>query len=373
MTICLKNTQKTESVYLNAQAADAAALQVVADACIRCGSCARECGFLQNHGTPGQIAVEHLTAGQNHFATAFSCSLCRLCSQICPKRLPVAEMFLDLRRQAVLQGGGKYKEHRRILGYEALGNSALFTDYLLPANCTTVFFPGCTLPGVRSEQTWQLFLLLQKHIPDLGIVFDCCNKPSHDLGFQGRFEKRLQPKVERLQSHGVTKIITACPSCYQIFQQYAEELEVATVYTYLVGRIPRSKAECATEYTLHDACTVRFEPEIHKAVRELVLAKGIKISEMVHSRAATLCCGEGGSAACIGGGSASDWRGKRVAEAGGLPILTFCAGCTLRLKSANAHHLLDLLFGSLPSTGVSYLNRLLLKRKIAGYLRKICK
>ncbi|NOR23717.1 MAG: (Fe-S)-binding protein [Desulforhopalus sp.] len=372
MTICIKHQQNLGIENAGRRSTNAAAMHLVADECARCGSCVQECGFLQCHGTPGQIAEEHLSGSKEHFDTAFSCSLCHLCTQICPKRLPIAEMFLTIRRKAVLNGQGRYKEHRRILGYEKFGNSAPFTGYLLPVSCTTVFFPGCSLPGIRPEQTYQLFLLLQENIANLGIVFDCCNKPSHDLGFHKRFEKRFQPKLERLRSQGITKIITGCPSCFQIFQQYGKGLEVTTAYTHLVGHIQQSDTACDTKFTIHDACTVRFEPEIQQAVRELVRARGIKISEMPHNREATLCCGEGGAAS-------SDWKEKRLAEANGLPLLTFCAGCTMSLNSGTTSHLVDLLFEP-PDTMLSptkpicslftYVNRLLLKRKIAKHLQK---
>lgn len=379
MTTCLKHQQKIGIKNAGRGSINAAAMHLVADECVRCGSCVQECGFLQCHGTPGQIAKEHLSGSKAHFNTAFSCSLCHLCTQICPKRLPIAEMFLAIRRKAVLNGRGRFKEHRRVLGYEKLGNSAPFTGYLLPANCTTVFFPGCSLPGIRPEQTYQLFLLLQENIADLGIVFDCCNKPSHDLGFHRRFEKRFQPKLERLRSQGITKVIIGCPSCFQIFQQFGKGLEVTTAYTHLVGHIQQIDTGCDIKYTIHDACTVRFEPEIQQAVREIVRARGIKISEMAHNREATLCCGEGGSACCIGGGSSSDWKGKRLVEANGLPLLTFCAGCTLSLNSGTTSHLVDLLFAPpdkmlSPSKPICslliFFNRLLLKRKIAKHLQK---
>lgn len=379
MTICVIHQKHIGIENVGRESMNAAAIYLVADECTRCGSCARECGFLQGHGTPGQIAEEHLSGRKSHFDTAFSCSLCRLCTPICSKRLPVVEMFLTLRRQAVLNGRGRYKEHRRILGYETLGNSPPFKGYLLPANCTTVFFPGCTLAGIRPKQTYQLFLLLQESIATLGIVFDCCNKPSHDLGFHARFEKRFLPKIECFRSRGITKVITCCPSCFQIFQQYGKGLEVTTAYTHLEGHIQKKDTESDTKYTIHDACTVRFEPEIQKAVREIVRSRGIKISEMPHNRETTLCCGEGGSAYCLGGDSDSGWRGKRLAEANGLPILTYCAGCTMSLNSGTTIHLVDLLFApsdKMLSPGkpirplFTYVNRLLLKRKIAKHLQQ---
>ncbi|MGB3212742.1 MAG: (Fe-S)-binding protein [Desulforhopalus sp.] len=377
MTVCVKNLNK-ERNQNPVDRVSPIAIDLVAKECVRCESCMQECGFLQHNGTPGQIAADHLSRKKTHFDTAYSCSICRLCTHKCPKGLPVAEMFLALRRRAVLNGQGRYKEHRGLLLYEWLGNSRLFNGYLLPDNCTTVFFPGCTLPGILPEQTYRLFALLRKKYPELGIVFDCCNKPSHDLGFQDRFESRLQRRLERLRSRGVTRIITACPSCFQIFNRYGECFEVTTAYTHLECSRQHRSIGIERKYTLHDPCTVRFEPEIQRAVRQIIRSKGIEISEMPHNQEATICCGEGGSARCIRGGSASDWSRKRKAEVNGLPLLTFCAGCTLSLKTGTTIHVIDLLFDSPNEKSSStqsipapftYFNRLLLKMKIAKDLR----
>ena len=54
----------------------------------------------------------------------------------------------------------------------------IFSYYALPEGCNTVFFPGCTLSGTRSEKVILTYQRLKKSIPSLGIVLDCCTKPS---------------------------------------------------------------------------------------------------------------------------------------------------------------------------------------------------
>lgn len=311
--------------------------------CDECGRCLGECAFLQRRGTPGRIAGRYLAGSSELLPAAFSCSLCGLCEERCPKGLPMAGMFLELRRRAVREGRGRFKEHLPLLWFEALGGSPLLAGYFLPVGCTTVLFPGCALPGIRPRETYRLFRLLQKRMPKLGLVFDCCNKPSHDLGLENRFMGKISKKIRLMQDRGVKKVITACPSCLQIFRRYGEGLEAEAVYTrlteYEFGRLDSS----GLRYTLHDPCTVRFDPDIHLAVRQLTASMGLPLTEMEHSRATTFCCGEGGAAMCPDGGRDLGWRGKRLAEAGDQSLVTYCAGCTSSLASGCTYHLLDLL------------------------------
>lgn len=381
MNVRVKDPQPETRSASAADHSPARSIDLISRNCTLCGECLRECAFLRRHGMPGRIADQWLEGDDSHLTTAFACSLCRLCTQTCPHGLPMAEMFLDLRRTAVARGQGRFRRHRALLGYETIGSSPLLTGCFLPAGCTTVFFPGCSLPGIRSRQTFQLFLLLRQRIPSLGMVLDCCNKPSHDLGFHQQFMANFSSKVDRLRAGGVEKVITACPSCYQVFRQYGQGLETTTIYSHLMqsGAVKSTPSDC--RYTIHDPCTLRFDPHIHQAVRQLVLSLGIKLTEMEHNRTTTICCGEGGAACHMPGGNHAGWQGQRLAEAGDASLLTYCAGCTVALASPRTGHLLDVLLppagegpGKVPDIAGApwtYLHRLFLKLKLVRYFRNI--
>lgn len=339
---------------------------------------------MQDNGFPGEIGTEYLEGKGRHLHAAYSCSLCKLCTARCPKKLPVAEMFLQFRRIAVERGEGRFKEHLPLRFFEKLGSSPVFSKTLLPAGCTAVFFPGCTLPAIRPRQTLKLFHALSQKNATLGILLDCCNKPSHDLGEQKDFLKRFSRKVALLQQKGIRRIITACPSCLQIFRRYGEGLEVSFAYTELevdAGRVERchdSKEKITTlppqSYTIHDPCTVRFDVEMHQSVRRFARTRDKNITEMEHNGQHTLCCGEGAGSACFADSPAHTWTRRRTAEAGSRRVLSYCAGCTIRLKSCKTQHLLDILFPSSRDCArrarpfFTYLNRLRFKRWITAWL-----
>jgi len=157
-------------------------IATTASICTNCGKCVQECAFLKKHGTPGQIAESFNASDPKLHSRPFECSLCGLCTTVCPEKLELEGLFLEMRREAVGRGSGEFSEHKPLLTYERIGTSRRFTLYRLPQGCKTIFFPGCSLSGTRPEGVKKIFARLQQIDPAMGIVFDCCLKPSHTLG-----------------------------------------------------------------------------------------------------------------------------------------------------------------------------------------------
>jgi Fe-S oxidoreductase len=343
--------------------------------CTRCQACVSHCAFLQKNGMPGDIAAS-LLAGKAQF-DPFECSLCNLCTAVCPADIDPGIFFLEQRRQLVEHDQLSLKPYATILNYERRGRSPLFCWYGLPTGCDTVFFPGCTLPGTRPEATWWLYQQLSAHIPHLGIILDCCHKPSHDLGRQPFFVDQFRAISTRLVSAGVRQIIVACPNCFKVFQEYADGLTVRTAWEFLAESSPDVHLAALTksQVTVHDPCPLRHHEQTQLAVRSLISNQGLKIREMRHSRKRTLCCGEGGSVGFITPELAGQWGEIRRQEAGDDPVITYCAGCANFLSRAGMKtiHLVDLLTNpakalagktSASRAPWTYVNRIRLKRRL---------
>ncbi|MCF8030713.1 MAG: VTT domain-containing protein [Desulfohalobiaceae bacterium] len=352
-------------------------LAQIAENCTLCGACRKQCSFLQKYGLPGEMAAaiqEKGSAKAIETARAFECSLCGLCSEQCPEGLRVQDMFLAMRREEAMSGALDEKRYAAILGYERRGNSRAFTWYGLPQGCDTVFFPGCSLPGSRSEATFRLYEHLAQTIPNLGVVLDCCNKPSHDLGRQNHFQTMFCEMREWLLGQGVKRILVACPNCFKIFQEYGQAFQVSSVWEVIDGndRLPAPETTSG-EITIHDPCPLRLEDSQHAAVRSIVAQYGLEIHEMRHKARKTLCCGEGGAVGFVNPQLAQEWAERRTEEADGRQILTYCAGCAGFLnRKAHVHHLADLLLwpektlnGAVKTARApfTYLHRLALKRR----------
>jgi len=341
------------------------------DLCTDCGACRRNCAFLQNYGTPKQIVDSLAELGTE---IAFSCSLCGLCDAQCPAQLNIKDLFLQLRRATVDAKPQQLEKFRGLRTYETLGMSDMFSCYALPENCQSIFFPGCALSGNLPQQTWNLYRYLQQQLPTLGLVLDCCTKPSHDLGDQNRFASKFSQLTTNLQHCGITTVFTACPNCYQVFSTYAPQFKLLSVYQQLAHVGAPANGFNNSTITVHDPCVNRFEPQIHQAIRTLLSDNGFVIEEMSNHGAKTFCCGEGGCVMATKPEFADSWRQQRVRQNKHHLITTYCAGCVEFLRPQTPTvHIIELLFDpqkalNAPSANAGslqrYFNRLKLKRRL---------
>ena len=339
--------------------------------CTNCGDCVRECAFLKKHGMPKAIADSFDVTNPASLTRSFECSLCGLCSLTCPEGLDLDGLFLEMRREAVDRGFGDYKEHAPLVTYERLGTSRRFSLYQLPLGCTTIFFPGCSLSGTRPDGVNKVFAELHKVDPNVGIVFDCCLKPSHILGREQYVGAMFAEMNGWLVQQGVQEVLVACPNCQAMFDTFGSGLRVRTVWESLAESGVQLEEATGT-VTVHDPCVIRNSQPVHQAVRELLIRQGLTVEEMPHSGQNTVCCGKGGAVDMLNPELASSWGALRKKEADGRRIITYCAGCVQSLGGHTpTNHLVDVLFapdqtlaGKKKGAGapVTYLNRLLLKR-----------
>ena len=349
-------------------------LDTISEKCINCKLCQKECAFLRKYGKPKEIADSYAPSDKTHQGMPFECSLCQLCAAVCPVKVNPAQMFLEMRRESVKNGNGDYPEHAVILGYEKRGTSKRFSIYTFPKGCDTVFFPGCALPGTHPDKVIKLYEHLRKKLPNLGMVLDCCTKPSHDLGKDEHFQGMFQEMKRYLVDSGIRNVLVACPSCYQVFKEYGDELSVKTVYELMMHSGLPDTGKTSGVVTIQDPCASRFEEPVHAAVRDLISEKGLTIEEMIHHGSKTLCCGEGGLVGFVAPELSKNWGSLRKKESDGRRIITYCAGCANLLGSLTpTSHVLDLLFEpeatmagtvKVSKTPFTYWNRLKLKKQL---------
>jgi len=279
----------------------------------------------------------------------------------------------------VRNGSGIHPEHRGLTEFEKSGTSKQLTWAGLPFGCNKVFFPGCTLSGSRPAAVRKVFEILQQQTPGIGIVLDCCSKPSHDLGRDNTFRSLFSELRSWLLDAGVEEVLTGCPGCQQLFEQYGAGLKVRSIYEALLesrNLIPRY--DLPTPVKLHDPCTARFATATRQAVRELAKLMGIEVQEMPHHGATTLCCGKGGAAHHYAPSIAGTWLERLKGEVGFKTVTTYCASCQDRFhKTFKTSHLLDFLIhpeqaakGDIkpPIPTLFHINRLRLKHYFRRHL-----
>ncbi len=357
-------------------------IEKVAEGCLNCTICVKECAFLQKHGVPGTICTDHRTGQISVKSPVFECNLCDLCSQLCPANLEISKAFIEIRKS--IQSGTQrlpitdsvHKRHKSICDYERRNSSTLFSLQLLPDDCHTIFFPGCTLAATRPKVTGKTYEFLQDIEPNCGIVLNCCGKPSHDLGLTDKFSHSFTTLCNSLKTQNIKRVITACPSCYMTFRTYAPELSTQTVYELLAGKnnLPPLLQNSLETCTIHDACVTRWSPQIHDSVRSLVAKTGLSTEEATHCREKSICCGEGGAATLLAPEITNNWKKIRKVESAGKRVITYCAGCSSTLgQDLQTTHLLDLIFdqkqalqGTEQQTKAPFssINKLLLKHQL---------
>jgi Fe-S oxidoreductase len=283
-------------------------------------------------------------------------------------------MFIEMRREAARRNKNILKNYSGLMAYEKVGTSKRYSWYSLPEGCDSVFFPGCTLSGTRPDTTFKLYQHLKKAISNIGIVLDCCTKPSHDLGRKEYFEAMLGEMKAWLMEKGIKHIYAACPNCYRVFKDYAQEFFIHSVYEHMAQKGTPAAINVSGSVTIHDPCVIRNENEIQGSVRTLLKQTGLDITEMSHSGIRTVCCGEGGTVRNKSPELAQNWISIRKNESKDHRVITYCAGCAGRLSGAMpAGHILDLMFD--PDAAMSgkekvsrspftYWNRLRLKKKL---------
>jgi Fe-S oxidoreductase len=284
-------------------------------------------------------------------------------------------MFLEMRRYAVAEGKIALTKQRQLLNFEKRSTSKRYSFYGLPVGCDTVLFPGCALAGSRPQRVLQMYDHVRDYYPNLGIILDCCTKPSHDLGRSNYFNAMFSEMQQYLVSHGIKTVLLACPSCHAVFSKYGGLLTARSVYDMLARESWQPEQKLSVPpVTVQDSCVARFETDMHKSVRKLILAQGVSFEEMKHHGKKTLCCGEGGGANFVAPELAGSWAVLRRREVESRRIITYCAGCANFLgEVAPTIHLLDLLFDPIAAMAgrikaakppFTYLNRLLLKWKL---------
>lgn len=339
-----------------------------AGSCTGCNICVKECAFLQRTGNP-----KELVSGTAD-CDPFECTLCGLCTAVCPVGIDPAAYFLALRQEVRAAKGADDPRHAPLIAYERKGTSRAFTFYGLPEQCDTVFFPGCALPGSRPGTVLGVYEKLKLTVPNLGIVLDCCLKPSHSLGRKDHFDASFREITDYLLAQGIKKVLVACPNCHRIFSEHGTDFTVETVYEAFAD-VAGAPPECGrTGVVIHDPCVSRELEPVQDAVRKLAARRGLQVEEMSHARRKTRCCGRGGGVNFLRPGTLEEAAAARSAEAGGRPIVTYCAACAETYRSkATTLHVLDLWLA--PETALAgkakvsrapmtYLNRLALKRRL---------
>lgn len=357
-----------------------------------CLACVKVCPYLEAYkGYPKKYAREiynNASIVQGHHAGHHaanlminSCSLCGLCTEICPGDFSMAALCLDARRDMVERRYMPPSAHEFALLDMQFSNSDRFflARHAEDRNMSRyLFFPGCQLSGTDPDKTAAVYHFLCSHFSEeTGLMLGCCGAPGHWAGNRAETEPVLTRVRENWDRLGKPTLIAACSSCLETIRAYLPEIETISLWEVLdTCDLPDNAFAPQKQMAIHDPCTTRHVPEIQAAARSLAGKLGISLQELALGREKTECCGFGGLMQNANPGMAKKQIEQRANESD-LDYLAYCAVCREQLRGSDKRcvHLIDFLFpekgdvdvATRPKIGISERreNRVKLKQKLS--------
>ena len=324
--------------------------------CLECGLCSQECELLKELDTsPKQLAERGVGALE-----AFSCALCGACEAACPEGLSPKALFDNGRRLAVASGEMNLEEYGFLMPDHAYNLMRVYRDFYgidyrdveVKGSAGICFFPGCTLMTYAPELTRAVYSQLQASCGCGGIISGCCGKPLSMLGLPERAENLTDSLLARLRKHEVREVIAACPGCYYELRKLLDSADIKCKTVYEAMDVPKVGSANGRRVTVHDSCPDRFEGRFGSQVRELIQHQGFFLTEMVHNRTNTKCCGSGGMISRFRPDLMEQMVEERLDEAaaaGAEAMVSYCMSCVAKFADAPgdfvSRHALSIMLG----------------------------
>lgn len=334
----------------------------VASQCLgeACGRCQRVCHLLKHYGLHPKTYFQK--ALQSHAIDAnvpYACNFCGDCKEACPKDLDLGMAFYALRLGLVDANKGRspLKTHAGVDRHQRLSFSNAFRAKGarpgIKQGVHYAFMPGCSLSAYSPLWVKKLGAHLSDALGPVTRLPMCCGKPTLDLGEVRRFEARYQKLQDEMDRHKVDRVITACQNCLKVVTAHSPQLQTLSLWTLLqeVG-LPKDRigigTGCELTFEVHDSCPTRENQTIIDAVRWILQTLGYRL---VQGTSPISCCGMGGMAAASDFALAKANMTEKANRIQADVAVVYCASCkeALSLGGKPTVHLLDLLFGDVPS------------------------
>ncbi|WP_425801492.1 heterodisulfide reductase-related iron-sulfur binding cluster [Desulfitobacterium sp. Sab5] len=255
----------------------------------------------------------------------WACTTCRSCEQQCPIFVEHVDKTIDMRRNLVLMESRFPSEAQ--LAFKNMENNGnpwgigwtSRADFLTGIGVQTIeenpeaeilYWPGCSgaYDARNQKVSAALVKLMQKanvNFAILGNEEKCCGDSARKLGNEYLFYSLATENIEVMNSHGVKKIVTQCPHCFNIlkneYPEFGGKYEVIHHTEYLnelvqSGRLQFNNISANDQKTItyHDSCYLGRYNEIYTQPRELLKVAGLEVREMAHNHEKSFCCGAGG-------------------------------------------------------------------------------
>ena len=261
----------------------------------------------------------------------WACTTCNACTRECPININHPSLIVDMRRYLVMEEASapgelktvfnnienngapwQYSAEDRLLWSKDLSFTVpVMSDLAVKGEKPEyLFWVGCA--GAfddRYKKVVRAFATILNHLnisyAVLGREETCTGDPARRAGNEMLFQMQALQVIETLKAYNVSKIITVCPHCFNIFKNEYPDLggnfEIINYLQLLNKYADEGKLKINNEslkgvsVTYHDPCYLGRANEIYDEPRALLGKLTGSVVEMQRNKSFALCCGAGGA------------------------------------------------------------------------------
>lgn len=226
-------------------------------------------------------------------------------------------------------------------------SNKMFSKTFVNENSEVVFMPGCSLSGYNEDIILDVYKYLKSHIPQIGISFSCCYKPSLMIKDKNSFDKKYSKLEEMFKNNNIKEVITACPNCYKTIKSNSENVKVTFLLNFIKEKgidknLLNHYNNVNMTFVIHDSCSIRGNESIYESSRYILNELGINYIEFEKNRKNSTCCGS----IFVDDKKRIEQMNKRCNQTTSNYVISYCETCTKTMLQGgkNSIHILDLLF-----------------------------